>query len=198
MSAYSIEALPLNIAAFSKIAAGPDPSSGVVFLATYIGEFAPLLILALFAIAWLAGGERRRRIVFISVATATLALTLNFLIATGFPQPRPFEIGLGQNLLHHAPEASFPSDHATLVWALALGLLAAEGSPTVAIAIAVCGLAVAWARVFLGAHFPLDMIGSFVVAGVSAMLARLSGAWLYSATYLPVAMRLGILSQGRR
>lgn len=32
------------------------------------------------------------------------------------------------------------------------------------------GVAVAWARVFLGVHFPLDMLGAVVVAGVAYMV----------------------------
>ncbi len=32
------------------------------------------------------------------------------------------------------------------------------------------GVAVAWARVFLGLHFPLDLAGGVVVAGVTYVL----------------------------
>jgi len=33
---------------------------------------------------------------------------------------------------------------------------------------------VAWSRIYLGVHWPLDMAGSFVVAGFSAMFVRLA------------------------
>lgn len=198
MVANSIEALPFNLLAFSKLAAGPNAHSSAVSVATYIGEFAPYLVLGLFGIAWLAGGKDRRRIVFIAVATATLGLILNVLIASGFPQPRPFEMGLGQNLLNHAPEASFPSDHATLVWSLGFGLIAAGGNVPLAAIVVGFGFAVAWARIFLGAHFPLDMIGSMAVAITSAAIAGFGGSWLYGVTYRPIAAHLGLLVRSDR
>lgn len=198
MIANSVEALPFNVQAFSKLTAGPNAQHGAVFVATYIGEFAPYLGLGLFGIAWLAGSEDRRRVVFIAVATATLGLIMNVLIASGFPQPRPFEMGLGQNLLDHAPEASFPSDHATLVWSLGFGLMAAGGNVPLAAIIVGFGLAVAWARIFLGAHFPLDMMGSMAVAITSAAIARFGGNWLYGVTYRPIVAHLGHLFRSDR
>lgn len=198
MFTTNIEALPLNLQAFARLAAGPVTTHGQTFLATYIGEFIPYLVLGLFGIAWLAGHEHRRRKVFIAVATATLGLIINILVAGAMPQLRPFEMGLGQNLLNHAPEASFPSDHATLVWSLGFGLIAAGGSVPLAAIVIGLGLAVAWARIYLGVHFPLDMIGSLVVAGASASVARYGGNWLYVATYRPIAQRLGSVLRSER
>jgi undecaprenyl-diphosphatase len=34
------------------------------------------------------------------------------------------------------------------------------------------GLATAWARIYLGVHFPLDMAGAFVIALIGAAVAR--------------------------
>ena len=47
-----------------------------------------------------------------------------------------------------------------------------------AVALALLGLPMAWARIYLGVHFPLDMLGAALVAGFSAWLA-LIGARLY-------------------
>ena len=38
------------------------------------------------------------------------------------------------------------------------------------LALALSGLPVAWARIYLGVHFPLDMVGSVLVAVLSARL----------------------------
>ncbi|WP_376767461.1 hypothetical protein [Paludibacterium denitrificans] len=42
-----------------------------------------------------------------------------------------------------------------------------DGAPLVAVVTLLTGLCVAWARVFLGVHFPLDMAGAVGVAAVT-------------------------------
>jgi undecaprenyl-diphosphatase len=39
------------------------------------------------------------------------------------------------------------------------------------------GLAMAWARVFVGVHFPLDMVGAVIVAGVAIFLLAPFWPW---------------------
>jgi undecaprenyl-diphosphatase len=48
------------------------------------------------------------------------------------------------------------------------------------VALALLALPVAWARIYLGVHFPLDMAGAVVVASLAAWLARRQVRW-----YLP-------------
>lgn len=72
-------------------------------------------------------------------------------------------IGLGHTFLAHAPDSSFPSDHAT-VFATLCVTLSAQRLTRLALATLAIGSAVAWARIFLGVHFPLDMIGAAGVA----------------------------------
>ncbi|MEX8493621.1 phosphatase PAP2 family protein [Sphaerotilus sp.] len=59
----------------------------------------------------------------------------------------------------HAPDASFPSDHGTVFSAVSLCLLLA-GEWVWGLAVLMVGMGVAWARVYLGVHFPLDMLGA--------------------------------------
>lgn len=99
--------------------------------------------------------------------------------------PRPFMIGLGHSYLQHASDSSFPSDHATVFASVALTMLL-HRLWSVGIATLFAGLVVAWARVFVGVHFPLDMAAAAEVACVSyALLAPLwnaSGLWLTDRT----------------
>ncbi len=125
----------------------------------------PLLLVAL----WLAGGTARRAAAVQAFAAAMLGLGANQLIGVLWPQPRPFIIGLGHTWVTHAPDTSFPSDHLTLFAGVGLGLLLG-GRVFVGVGTIALGLAVGWARVFLGLHFPLDMAGSLVVAGASCAI----------------------------
>ncbi len=122
----------------------------------------PLLLVAL----WLVGSTARRGAALLALAVAMLGLGANQVIGMLWPQPRPFAIGLGYAWAAHAHDASFPSDHLTLFAGVGLGLLLG-GRAFVGAATIAAGLAVGWARVFLGLHIPLDMAGSLVVAGAS-------------------------------
>lgn len=73
--------------------------------------------------------------------------------------------------------SSFPSDHLTLWWAVAFGLLAQAQLRSAAILMAVSGIAIAWARIYLGVHFPLDMVGAAIVAALCAWLVRVLARW---------------------
>jgi len=79
---------------------------------------------------------------------------------------------LGRAPLSHGPETSFPSDHATFLWSLGFGLLMTRPLCLPGGAIACLGSSVAWARVYLGVHFPLDMAASLVIAACAALVAR--------------------------
>jgi undecaprenyl-diphosphatase len=112
---------------------------------------------------------------------ALLAVVLGVAVALGLAQalgalwyePRPFMIGLGHTLMSHKAENSFPSDHATFMWSLGLGLVATGAAPRWGWATCLLGIAVAWARIFLGVHFPIDMLGSALAAVAGAAAARL-------------------------
>ena len=50
---------------------------------------------------------------------------------------------------------------------------------------ALTGIAMAWARIYVGVHFPLDMLGAFVVAMAGAWLS-----WYLAPFYMPAAYSL--------
>lgn len=113
------------------------------------------------------------RVTIIRTGTATLlALAINFTIAALWYHPRLFEFGLGHKLLPDTAEASFPSDHETVHFAVDFGLMA-FGAGRVWWSLALyAALAVAWARVWFGVHWPLDMLGSAGVAAVAIVVLR--------------------------
>ncbi|WP_376698202.1 phosphatase PAP2 family protein [Cohnella lubricantis] len=82
--------------------------------------------LELFAI-WLGFvcvlGDRRRHIVVQSGFAGMLALFLNYVITQFYFEPRPFVSHPVHLLFPHAADASFPSDHTSGAFALALTVL---------------------------------------------------------------------------
>ncbi|MDR3371315.1 phosphatase PAP2 family protein [Rhodoferax sp.] len=138
----------------------------LVDLATLVGDGVIYLIPLLLIGLWLWGNTRQRKLAVKAFAVAMLGVGLNQLIGVMWQHPRPFMLGLGHTWIVHAADSSFPSDHVTVLTAIGLSLLL-DGATAVACLTLTMALAVAWARVFLGVHFPLDMLGAVVVAGVS-------------------------------
>jgi undecaprenyl-diphosphatase len=164
----------LNRALFLKINAGPSTANWVIDSATLIANDLIYLIPTLLVALWLWGDERRRNLALRACLVAVLGVGLNQIIGLFWQHPRPFTIGLGLAWLPHAADSSFPSDHAAVFASVGISLLLA-GEAALAIASLAVGLSVAWARVYLGVHFPLDMLGAVGVAAIA--YAVVAPAW---------------------
>ena len=167
----------LNRTLFLMINASSHPAPTILALATFLAEWLIDGIPLLLAGMWLWGTPRDRTAAFTATASIAFALTCNQLISAVWPHPRPFMIGLGHSFLVHTPEASFPSDHATVFFTLGLPLIYAE-LRKVGTAVFVLGGIVGWARVYLGVHFPYDILGALWVAlGSGCLVGHLLARW---------------------
>ena len=157
----------INQALFQVLNAPADLSGLPLGLATVAAKGTIVVLAVLLVWNWISANSRERRALAQLALTVPLAMALNYLIGMAFPHPRPFMIGLGHAFLSHRPESSFPSDHASLMWTAALGMLTWSRSKWASgIAIVLAALT-SWARVFLGLHFPFDIVGSMLVAVVA-------------------------------
>ncbi len=172
-----------NQALFLLLNAPPMPAPLPLAIAMFFGEYAIWLIPATFVAAWLRGGEDLRKSLLQASTASLVGLSMNQLIGLCWQHPRPFMIGLGHGLLPHVADSSFPSDHLTVIWAIAFSLLAQRRSRGAAITLAALGLPVAWARIYIGVHFPLDMIGALAVAGLAGWLGQRHTALLIKRAY---------------
>src|SRR5258705_8833560 len=134
-------------------------------IADYLIYLAPLSLVAI----WLSGDQRQRDTAVRACCVTLLALGINQIVGLVWQHPRPFMTGIGHTFLQHAPDSSFPSDHATVFASVALTLLS-DGLRRYGILTLLSGVAVAWARVFLGIHFPLYMAGAIAIACVAFLL----------------------------
>jgi membrane-associated phospholipid phosphatase len=79
-------------------------------------------------------------------------------------RPRPYEVMAGA-VLRQPPAhgTSFPSSHTAVTLAVVLALVPFLARPLAAVAIAYAVL-VGWSRVYLGVHYPLDIVGGAGIA----------------------------------
>ncbi|TAK92685.1 MAG: undecaprenyl-diphosphatase [Aquabacterium sp.] len=177
----------LNHALYFWLNAPEHPNTLVLMMAVFVAEWLIWTVPLGIGIGWLRGKENTRKVMHIATAAGMLGLFVNQIIGLAWLHPRPFMIGLGHTFLPHVNDSSFPSDHLTLWWAVAFSFLMQQRQRTVGIAMALFGVPIAWARIYLGVHFPLDMLGAVVVATLSAWLAMHGARW-----YLMPAYRLAI------
>ncbi|MGH7066713.1 MAG: undecaprenyl-diphosphatase [Acetobacteraceae bacterium] len=167
----------MNDALFLAINAGSNPPPLVLELARLIAVWAVPAAIMLFLALWVRGKTETRGALITATLVMVLGLIVNFLIGLAYFHPRPFMEGLGRQYLAHAPNSSFPSDHATFLWSLGFALIVLGRLRVWAGLLLAAGLAVAWARVYLGVHFPFDMLGSLIVSLLISSSARpLEGA----------------------
>ena len=148
-----------------------SPIWSVALAKFFASAIVPVVAIALVA-AWVRARTGWRPALLDAVAAGALGLSLVQVIGWFHYRPRPFEAGLGANLLDHLPENSFPSDHATLMFALAFGLMSAVPLRKAGAVLLVLAFAVSWARIFLGAHYPSDVIGGAILAVFCVGLVR--------------------------
>lgn len=165
---------------FLLLNASGHPDAITVGVAKFAANWLVVAAVLVMVYLWIWGPVSKRGALIAAGASAALALGINQFLGLLWFEPRPFMVGLGHTLMSHPPDNSFPSDHATFMWSIGFGLIATRVSWSWGWLVAFAGVAVAWARIYLGVHFPVDMMGSFGVALVSAAVAR---------AFVPVAQR---------
>ena len=188
----------------------------------------PLLILLL----WLLPGGRSAALkaersvsheaVIWAAAAVILALLINVALGALIYEPRPFVSAHVHQLIAHAKDASFPSDHTAVAFAL-VGVLwlrfwlarrapaRSTASPTayqrdnqpltaaerarlrwqtgmLAAVGLLLAIAMGYARIYVGVHYPLDIIGGALIGICSALIILLLRGMLRPVTHLAEAM----------
>ncbi|MEO5341274.1 MAG: phosphatase PAP2 family protein [Magnetococcus sp. MYC-9] len=161
-----------NQTLFLLLNAGAEPSPLLLYGALFLGKWLVYALPAFLLVLWLWGFSYHRELVVRALLAVLLGLLISQAIRWAWPHPRPFVLGLGHTHLSHAPNSSFPSNHAVFCFSIALALWWQVTRKRVGWILLGVALSVCWARVYLGVHFPLDMAGGLLVAGVSVGLVN--------------------------
>jgi undecaprenyl-diphosphatase len=140
-----------------------------VFIADYLGYF---LILGFLILIFREKNWQRRTYYFFFAALSIL-LSRGFfteIIRYFFYQPRPFLVLNISPLINHSDVAAFPSGHIAFYFVLALSVwhLNRRLGWWFLGLVLLMGLA----RIFVGVHWPSDIIGGILVAGLSFLIVK--------------------------
>ena len=172
-----------NQTLFLWLNAAALPSPFALQLSTFFAERLIWAIPIFIGISWLRGREETRKAMLIATASGLLGLLINQIIGLVWVHPRPFMIGLGHTLIPHVADSSFPSDHLTLWWSVTFSLAMQRGPRMAGLILAPLGIPIAWARIYLGVHFPFDMFGAVIVAWLSVWLSLRKVHWYLQPSY---------------
>lgn len=162
----------LNQALFLLINADATPNPLMLTFAKIMAALPIWLIPGILILGWLRGDSNIRKMFFASAITALFALLVNQMIGFLWQHPRPFMMGIGHTLIPHVADSSFPSDHMTLICGVAFGLLVQPTVRRIGSILFLLSIPVAWARIYLGVHFPLDMLGALLVTSMCALVVN--------------------------
>ena len=137
-----------------------------IFLAQYLIYGVPVLLIVLWF--WSVPAKKAA---FKSVLAAVVAwLGFARIVAIIVNRPRPTQELLGaKELIFHRPDTSFPSDHATMLFALAISLRL-YGFKKLGNILLIVATLVSISRVFVGVHFPFDVIAGALLGSLVAVL----------------------------
>lgn len=157
-----------NIATFLHIHATASSPVWAIDTAILFARWllAVIILIAIVQLLRHRSGAGLLRIVgawFVSTRIEALVDTFAF-------HPRPFAAGYGHAWMAHAANNSMPSSHVTLGLILVAVMLRQKYYRSAAL-ITVLTIVLAWSRIYIGIHWPADMVGALLSASLSIGVA---------------------------
>jgi undecaprenyl-diphosphatase len=144
-----------EVAVFQAINELPDALRPVVWVLNQYGSAVAIPVATLVALLfrrWVMAAA----LALSGVAVYVLSKVMKEYVSRG--RPGAFLAGVAKREVFESGSLGYPSGHAAVAWAITVILLAYLGRPW-GIAAVILASAVTLARMYLGAHLPLDLIG---------------------------------------
>jgi len=154
-----------NVSLFNAINGLAHKSIALDNIMIVLSKYVPEIFMAVLALFYfwgvLKGNEKARGVFADTFALTLINLILSYFIGLIYYVPRPFVHNKVNLLFPHIADASFPSDHAIGTMSIAVGLN--KYNKILGIISILFSVLVGISRVYVGHHFPLDVIGAYAL-----------------------------------
>ncbi|MCM3727922.1 undecaprenyl-diphosphatase [Neobacillus cucumis] len=142
-------------------------------LMVFVTQNALIIYAVALLLMWIFGKDKYKNTVVLATITGVLGLFINFVIGHIYVEPRPFVSHHVNLLVDHSSDASFPSDHGTGAFSLSLAILLRHRK--LGIGMILFAVLTGFSRIYVGHHYPFDILGSmFVAIIVSTIVYKIS------------------------
>ena len=155
--------------AINGLSGSAVPNDVFRFIATDFEYVFIMLVALAFLIPWRWHLPQRRIGAVFATAAAAIGLLVNQPLASSVDRLRPYVAhpATAHLLIARAHDPSFPSDHATGGFALACGMFLYDRFVGAVLLVLAAGLA--FARVYVGIHYPGDVLAGAAIGVLAAM-----------------------------
>jgi len=138
------------------------------FFAKYLIYSLPIFLI------WLWFYDRKSKKVVLRILASVLLAwqVISAIIGHFVNRPRPFEFGNVKELVFHLPTYSFPSDHASALFAV-VGALWLTGNKRLALLWLIIAVVVCFFRMATGIHWMSDIVAGLIIGLIAAWLIDL-------------------------
>jgi undecaprenyl-diphosphatase len=179
-----------NLAAFLLINQYAGKNSLLDAAIIGFAEVMPYIFILIIISLWFGGCIERKKSSFNSGLSVLLGMLTSYIISLFYYHSRPFVENLGTQLVEHAPDSSFPSDHTTFIFSISVMLLFNKSTRVIGSILCFLSFISGLSRVFVGVHFPLDIFGAILVSIFSSVVVfklqhKTSCIWQYLVQKMP-------------
>lgn len=156
----------MNIEAFRLINNLANKNKILDWIMIFFSKDVMYMFMIVIVIIFLLGIKKNnleyRKIVISTLLITIISLMLNYAIGWIYYEDRPFVYNNVNLLYPHLENASFPSKHAIGTMSIALGLR--KYNKSAGRILMILSIIVGLSRVYVGHHYPLDVIGAYIIA----------------------------------
>lgn len=177
------------------------------FMSIYADWLGAVILAALLVAAWWRARSDPRPTPAVAIALwatagAVCALVIAQPVSHLVAEARPYaSLHHVEVLVPRSNDYGFPSDHATLAGAVIAGLWLTRRDRWLAVLATIVGLFLAFARVYVGAHYPGDVIAGLVLGAAVVVVLRPVGVailrWVVTVVRHTPLRPLAVASAGR-